>query len=301
MRLTPLVLALICSSAAGDKLAKAKAQAAALEYSTALRAAREALEAGDASPDETAAIHAFTGELAAALGDRDLARAEFSRALTLNPRLELPNASPRIRDALADARKRVSGAGLDVEAKSTRAADGSVSTVVVWTGDAFSLAAAARVYVEFNGTWVPVPDPKKWTCLEPCRWWAAAVDTHGNQLARAGRPEAPFVVAPVPNAKVVEALPPAAPAAAVTTSRPWYQRPGPYFTALAVVSAGLAAYFGATFAASQRALFEIEANRSQHYMSEAVGLDTSRKLNYGFMFGAIGLSVVAAAVAVFTW
>jgi tetratricopeptide (TPR) repeat protein len=297
--LTPLVLALICSSVAGDKLAKAKAQAAALEYATALRAAREALEAGDANPDETAAIHAFTGELAAALGDRDLARAEFSRALTLNPKLELPGASPRIRDALADARKRVSGAGLDVEAKSTRAADGSVSTVVSWTGDAFSLAAAARVYVEFNGTWVPVPDPKKWTCLEPCRWWAAAVDAHGNQLARAGRPDEPFVVPPLANVAVAQE-PAAAPVAMVTT-RPWYQRAGPYFTALAVVSAGLAAYFGATFAANQQRLLQVEANRSQHYLSEAVALDASRKLNYGFMFGAIGLSVVAAAVAVFTW
>lgn len=296
------MLALICSSAAGDKLARARAQAASLEFATALGFAREALEAGDAEPQETAAIHAFTGELAAALGDRDLARAEFSRALTLNPKLELPGASPRIRDALSDARKQVTGKPVVVSAKSARAADGSVSTAVTWTGDAYSLAAAGRVFVEFNGKWVAVEDPKRWTCLEPCRWWAAAVDVHGNQLARSGAPDAPFVMPPAPKPSGVSAVPVSgAPEPVATSSRPWFRRAGPYLTALAVVFGGLAAFFGAQFAADQSRLVAIEQDRSMHLMSDALALDASRRTNRILMFGAIGAAGLAAVVAVFTW
>ena len=296
------MLALICSSAAGDKLAKAKAQAASLEFATALGFAREALEAGDAEPQETAAIHAFTGELAAALGDRDLARAEFSRALTLNPTLEIPGASPRIRDALGDARKQVTGKPIVVSAKSTRADDGSVSTVITWTGDAYSLATAGRVFVEFNGKWVAVDDPKRWTCLEPCRWWAAAVDVHGNRLARSGSPAAPFVVPPAASAVAAAPLPLAPePAPVVTSARPWFRRAGPYLTAVAVVFGGLAAFFGAQFAADQSRLVAIEQNRSMHLMSDALALDASRQRNRILMFGAIGAAGLAAVVAVFTW
>lgn len=294
--MAPLVVALICASAAGDKLSKAKAQAAALEYTTALRLAREALDAGDADPAQTAAIHAFTGELAAALGDRELARAELGRALTLNPALEIPGAPPRIRDALADARKQVTGRPFAVNASSVRLPDGAVASTVSWDGDPYSLGAGSRVYVEFNGKWVAVSDVKRWTCVEPCRWWAAVIDKSGNELARWGGPAAPFTVAAPTAAAAVAAAP-----AEVSARSPWYRRAGPYLTAGAVVAAALGAYFAVSYSSQQSRLIALEADRSMHTMADAIALDGGRKRDYGLMFGMFGVAAALAVMAVFTW
>jgi hypothetical protein len=290
---------LICASAAADSLAEARRQAAELDFTVALGTVRAALEAGDAEPRETTAIHAFTGELAAALGDRELARAEFGRALELDPSFDLPGASPRIGEPLSEARKQVASKALTVSVSSTQASDGMISTSVSWAGDFFSLAAAGRVWVDRAGQWVAVEDPKRWACTDPCRYWAAAVDGHGNQLARAGGPDAPLTLTLLGSA--VAATTSAQPQGVVTAERRWFERAGPYLVASALVFVGLAVGFGVRFQQEQAALLDVEAHRAQHTMAEALALDSGRQRDQLLMFGALAFAGAIAVVGAFTW
>jgi hypothetical protein len=297
-----LVALLAQGSRAADTLAKAKAQLTSLDYPLALRTAREALEQGDATPAETAAIHALTGELAAAVGERDLAKAEFSRALLLNPAYDAPpNASPRIREPLNEARKAVDTQALAVSATSLGNAEGRVTTRVEINGDLFSLVTGVRLYVSRGGTFRAEPVVPSaelvWTCTSgACPHYVAAVDKSGNQLARAGTPEAPLAVlglvpqtAPAPAAAIAEA-----PAS-------WYTRPGPYLALVAAAAAGLAVFFGVSFSNEQSALVSLELDRAGHTMAEALSLDSSRRRDQILLFVSLGAAVAGAAASAFTW
>jgi hypothetical protein len=302
-----LLLAVLQAAAASpaDTLAKARAEAKSLEFGAALSMAHEALEAGGADPKLTAQIHAFTGEMAAALGDRDLAKSEFARALELDPNLLLDaSASPRIREPFEDARSHGGQRALTVQVTSARDANGKITSDVTTAGDVLSMVAGFELEFESNGRFSPVKWPstsprREWECQGPCRYFVVALDKFGNQLASAGDRAAPLTpVSLVP--QVAEVLPPAEAVSAAPAS-PWYTHAGPYLAAGAVVLAALAVFFGAQFDSEQRQLTTVVAQRSSHLMSEATSLDSSRQRDHTLLFVTSIAAVLAAGGAVFTW
>jgi len=306
---TVLLLAVLQAAPAGpaDTLAKARAQAKAMEFGAALATAHEALEAGGADPRLTAQIHSFSGELAAALGDRELARSEFARALELDPHLSLePSASPRIREPFDEARTQAGERALALQVVSAIDGDGKVTTTLTASGDVLSMVAGFDLELESNGRFAPLPWPSsaprhEWSCKSPCRYFVVALDKFGNQLALAGsrvEPLQPVALVPPPASPPVPA-----PAVAVPNApeSPWYTHAGPYLAAGAVVLAALAVFFGLQFDSEQRQLISLEAQRSLHLMSEASSLDASRQRDHTLLFVTAVAAALASAGAIFTW
>jgi len=306
-----LLFAMLQVSAAdpAGTLAKARAQAKSLEFGAALATSHEALEAGGADPKLTAQIHAFSGEMAAALGDRELARSEFARALELDPKLELEaSASPRIREPFEEARTQGGQRGLTLQATSAGGADGKVTTQVSTTGDVLSMVARLELELEMHQRFSALPgawngQQREWDCPSgSCRYYVVAFDKFGNQLAQAGGVASPLL-SPARLVPAAEPAPAPVPEASATAApeSPWYTHAGPYLAAGAVVLAGLAVFFGVQFDSEQRQLISLEADRSSHLMSEATSLDASRQRDHTLLFVTGIAAALAAGGAFFTW
>jgi hypothetical protein len=288
-------------SKAGEKLARARATAGSLEFTSALRGAQEALEAGDASVEETASIHALIGELAAAIGDRDLARSEFSRALVLQPQFDLPSASPRIREPLVEARKQVAKRRLTLSALSVRGADGRVISDLTVAGDLFSLVQSIRVTAKgIRQAGAPSSLHLEWSCTdESCPHTLAALDNFGNELGVVGTASAPLRVRLRP--ELVPGVTSNEPIALQAAPAKWYARATTWLIAVTGVLLVVGTWAAVAFDQDQRRLVAIEANRPAFMLSDALNADSARLRDRGLMIGAFSASAVSAGLAIFAW
>jgi hypothetical protein len=122
--------ALLAAPALADGASTSSALAAAehayqdVDFPAAREQAQRALEAGEASPEQTARLHVLLGISAAALGDTDDAKQHFIAALAVNPALRLDrNLSPKIRGPYLEAQGYWSASGERLALRATRAGD----------------------------------------------------------------------------------------------------------------------------------------------------------------------------------
>src|SRR5688572_33082768 len=103
--LAVLALALIEGTArADDALARARRAVATSDYVAARTELAAVRDAGDHSPDDTAAIYRLTGIVEAALGNSDAATTAFIQLLALTPGATMSaGTSPKIRQPFDDA------------------------------------------------------------------------------------------------------------------------------------------------------------------------------------------------------
>jgi hypothetical protein len=117
LALVALGLSLSAPAFAAEKHANAGLAAAerayqAVDFPGTREQAQHTLEAGGATPQQTARLHVLLGISAAALGDVDDAKQHFVAALAVDPRLRLDKSlSPKIRDPYLEARGYWSAAG----------------------------------------------------------------------------------------------------------------------------------------------------------------------------------------------
>ncbi len=280
---------------AEPSLERAQALATQLDYPGALAQAQGALQRGRAAPEDTLALHTFIAQMAAAVGQQDVAVDAFRAVLSLAPEYQLPaGASPKLTRPLALAREKTFGQRLEVSVRSRAAGPGQVETEVRVLKDPAALVAAARLYASDAGrfsakvTLVPGKAGQTWPCAAaPCAHFVALVDRYGNEVARLG---SPFLPLPVEGVEAV----------AVTPAKPWV-RPATVLAAAAVVAAGVAVGFGARYAQTDRALADIEANRANARYAPAAAVDADRRQAYVLMWVGAGLAVGSGGAAALTW
>lgn len=279
---------------AEEGLGAARAAQRELEYPRALRLAQQALQAGDATPDQTWQLHALIGELAAANDLPDLAVESFIKALVLRPSLTLPlDVSPKVFEPFEVAKQKAAGVRLQAVVHSPRSKDGEVRTRVEVAGDLALLVSSGEVRVLRAGgeaDAVPLaragPLTARWQCpAAPCPHYVALRDVAGNELLWAGSPAAPLFTEGPPPAPVAEA---------------WFKKPVPYLGAGAALAAA-SVYFGFTAQAQQAALKRVASDPGAHTLEEARALDASRRGNHALMWVSLGLTGAAGAAAIAVW
>jgi len=227
-----------------DLVAKAKAEMAQLDYDAAIALLEQAEATGQNQPADMAEIFRATAESHAAMGRGAAAETAFRRLLALVPTFELPaGSSPKLTGPFSAARDFLAGRSITVECR--RAADGAASLVV--KSDPVDLVAGARLLGRHGGTIgedakgqgrVALVAPGG-TSPAAC----AALDQHGNVLARADLTEAPAesapaqVTAPPSGGEVVSSAP------AERGERPLYARWWVY-AGLGAAAGGVAIYYG---------------------------------------------------------
>jgi tetratricopeptide (TPR) repeat protein len=240
----------------GELVTKAKAEMAQLNYDAAIALLEQAEASGQNQPDDMAAIFRATAESHAAMGRGDAAETAFRRLLALDPSIDLPaGSSPKLTGPFNAARDFLAGRRLAVECR--RGADGAASLVV--KSDPVDLVAGARLLTADGGAIgedakgqgrvaLAVPGG---TSPAAC----AALDRHGNALARADLADAPAQ-------DVSEAG--AAPAGGTVVSagpaergdRPLYARWWLY-AGLGAAAGGVALYYGLKMKSAEDDLAEL--------------------------------------------
>jgi hypothetical protein len=284
-------------------LQRAREAQRAVHYEAALRAARSALEVGDATPEQLWEIHALLGELSATMGDGANAVRHFEAALALNPSYQLaPGASPRLTEPLAQAR-RGSARAVGATADSTRTGS-TVKTSVRVENDDLHLVQAGRLTLGL-GESISMEKSRDgyaatWTCSTPeCHAVARLMDEWGNGVLTVEETVGPALAPPTPEAS------PAAPVrpelSATAHGRRWYQRSGPWLVAAGAGLIATSSYFAAKAAADHQALMTENANRAQFTYPAAQSLQSSVNREQAYMWVGFGAAAACGIAAAFTW
>ncbi|MBK7862433.1 MAG: hypothetical protein IPJ65_28250 [Archangiaceae bacterium] len=293
-----LVAVVACASrvsagVATERLTKARAAAAEVQYQAALRLAAQAMEAGDASVEEVWQLHVLEAELWAATGDAAAATRAFAAALALHPDYRpAADVSPRILEPYERARADFKGP-LAASTAQRRVDDARVSLTVRVVHDALGLVQIVRlgsVAAQRSST-----DRDAYSgevaCAGSCTLNVALVDEWGNTL------HGEVVTLEVG----VAAAPAQAVAPEVAARAPFYRRPGLYLAIAAVASLAAGAYFGAHAFSEQQRLVALNADRGSGFYADALGLEASRKTSYAIMWVGLGVGVLAGVGAGLLW
>lgn len=180
-----------------------------VDFPATREAAQHALEAGGATPEQTARLHVLLGISAAALGDADDAKQHFTAALAVSPELKLDKSlSPKIRDPYLQAQGYWSAAGERLALHANPSGDGN--HLVVQLRDPASLVAKLALDVNLVGSADRTSlalDPNataRFTVPAKLRghdyeYVLRALDRYGNVLAELGSDADPTLVhAPAP-------------------------------------------------------------------------------------------------------
>ena len=204
-RALPLMLALAFVTGAGgapalaqdSDLAEAKAEMAKLDYDAAIALLEQAEKSGKNQPADMVEIYRAMAESHAAMGRTDAAETAFRRLLALDPSIELPaGSSPKLIGPFTGAREFLARRRIAVECRRSAA---DAATLVVQS-DPVDLVAGARLV---TGDGRAVGDDARGqgrvalaipggTSPAGC----AALDRHGNVLARADLSATPEEAAP---------------------------------------------------------------------------------------------------------
>ena len=228
----------------GDLVTKAKAEMAQLNYDAAIALLEQAEASGQNQPADMAEIYRATAESHAAMGRGDSAETAFRRLLALDPSIELPaGSSPKLTGPFTAARDFLAGRRIAVECR--KGADGAASLIV--KSDPVDLVAGARLLTGDGGAIGEDVKGQARIALAAPRGTrpaaCAALDGHGNVLARADLTDAPADSAPTDVAggtgggEVVSTAP------AERGERPIYARWWLY-AGLGAAAGGVALYYG---------------------------------------------------------
>jgi hypothetical protein len=290
-----LIGAVLTSADGPASLAAAREASDRLDLVQAMRLAQGVLGQGEARADETLEIHRFLAELAASMGQNELAVREFGIALELDPTIRLgADASPRIRLPF-DAASRDVGPGLSADVRTERRGSGRFETTVRVSGDRLKLVQRATVLS--TGGSFPVGTEGKvriWSCTEPCPWRVALLDAAGNQLWLSGEHDG------APPAQASDAA--AAPAESLPSvdERPALHRPLPWVV-LAAVFAVAAVASGIAFGIQQGRVQSMLANKGDWLLSEAQSAEALREAELGCMISSAVLAAGSSLGVAFTW
>ncbi len=249
-RALPLLLALALGAGGGpahaqnaDLMAKARAEMAKLDYDAAIALLEQAEASGKNRPADMVEIYRAMAESHAAMGRSDAAETAFRRLLALDPSVELPaGSSPKLTGPYAGARDFLAKRRIAVECR--RAADGA--TLVVQS-DPVDLVAGARLLTAGDGSiGKDVRGQGRIALAIPggaAAAGCAALDRHGNVLARvdlAAAPEdaAPDAAAPPPTGGTVADTAPGDDRARPIYARWWL------YAGLGAAAGGVALYYG---------------------------------------------------------
>ena len=252
-RALPLMLALAFVTGAGcapalaqdSDLAEAKAEMAKLDYDAAIALLEQAEKSGKNQPADMVEIYRAMAESHAAMGRTDAAETAFRRLLALDPSIELPaGSSPKLIGPFTGAREFLARRRIAVECRRSAA---DAATLVVQS-DPVDLVAGARLV---TGDGRAVGDDARGqgrvalaipggTSPAGC----AALDRHGNVLARADLSATPEEAAPEEDAAG------AASGGTVVTTAPADDRSRPIvarwwlYAGLGAAAGGVALYYG---------------------------------------------------------
>lgn len=168
-----------------------------LRYDDALSTLDKALSSGTNSPAQTARIYLLLGEVHASMGEDDKSIEAFSRALVIDPSIELRKGlSPKIREPFGDARRKMRGKQIEIAHRVLKRAKPTVAVVVV--SDPLGMVVGARLaYTTGDGEQrsvaaggkdrvdLELPDGVKGFVV-------GAIDEHGNRLAAIGSVDQPL-------------------------------------------------------------------------------------------------------------
>ena len=298
-----LVLVLVAGPAAadggGDLLEQARERIAELDYDGAIPLLEQAEAAGDSDRAGLIEIVRSLAEAHAALGRADAAETAFRRLLALEPAAELPaGSSPKLTAPFTAAREFLGGRSLSVQCRRERDA----ATLIV-RGDPLDMVAGARLLgpsgerhsgvddVTGHGR-IPIPLPPAHVAAA-----CAALDQHGNELARTELLATAPAAAPDPVAPAPVLTAPAADRPARPIYARWW-----LWGAAAGVSAGVAAYYGLEVASARDDLDALHAATMEegHTVTyadalavEERGRDAARNANI-----ALGVTAALSAVSV---
>ena len=177
-----------------DLIAKAKAEMAQLNYDAAIALLEQAEMNGGNQPAEVVEIYRAIAESHAAMGRTDAAETNFRRVLAVDPSVELPaGSSPKLTGPFTAAREFLAKRRLAVEC---RRGEGNTATLVVLS-DPVDLVAGARMVTADGGRVSgseSVSGQGRIALTIPANSAAAgcaALDRHGNVLARADLTDPP--------------------------------------------------------------------------------------------------------------
>ncbi len=189
---------------AGAALAAAEHAYQDVDFPTTRAEAERALEAGQATREQTARLHVLLGISAAALADTEDAKQHFIAALAVDPTLRLDkNLSPKIRDPYLEAQGYWSAAGERLALRAAAASD--AAHLVIRLHDPASLVSKLELRIG------PVGDRERALfTLEPAtvtrfavpaglrerdyEYVLRALDRYGNVLSERGSDADPEVV-----------------------------------------------------------------------------------------------------------
>jgi hypothetical protein len=296
-----VIAAVLCVAApaqaqdAASLIARARSEIDGLRYDVAQATLNQALEAGGADRDQLITLYRLGGEVAGALDQAKAAEAAFTRALVLDPSLQLDaGVSPKISEPFARA-KQVARRHGALAARDSRSGD---QLVVEVTSDALKMVARARAYLQpetgvaetriLDGT-------RRWQVQLPAgvrSWSLSLLDARGNQL---------LVLRGTVEPAAVPVQPPPVDRPAAAGGPAWYAR---WFT-WAGVAVGFAVAGTATglWANSiEQDLAALNMNSSSHDFTEARALERKGRrvaLTSNLCFGAAGAAAVVAGVLFF--
>ena len=298
---------------AGNLLAKAARARADLELGAALELSQRALKQGDASVDETFALHTLCAEAAAGLGKRELATDQFLRALLLRPDDMLPRGvSPKILAPFTEAKRRLAGRVLGVKPVLQALTPPRWSVVVRVTGDAVGLVQRGVLFVTSEQQGDPFePHPltragglsAEWNCaLDTCPYFVVLQDADGNALKFLGDPATPLLavrltpVSPrvVPSAEHVMRVQDA-------PARAFFRTPRPYLLGAAILAASAGAVFYARFDSEQKQLLRAQEDRARQRYGASVTLDALRQRDHALMWTGFGVATALGAATIVFW
>lgn len=285
-------------------LEEARRAADAFDLESARAKAERALRSGQAGPELAFRIHALLGEVLASMGRSDEARGAFACALELSPGFEFPpQTSPKLLEPLSRAREQLSGASLRAAVSAVRRGERASAQLRV-EGDVLGLVQSVRLWVASAGGPRPSPEASakgaSWDCEDArCAHAVALVDAYGNELWRAGAPDALREVEPALDASpppAAEVLRPAPEPRSSFLSRPW-----PWLGAAAACAAA-GVLLAIQVHRDEDRMASLLAARSGHGFAELEALDRSRRTARGAAVGAAAASAGFGAVgAVLVW
>jgi hypothetical protein len=301
------------ASRAGDALLSAQKSSQGARYVEAIRQAEQALQFGDATPDQLWQIHALLGELFATVGDLPKAVLHFETALELHPEYQLADGvSPRLAAPFAQAR-RSTPAALRIDLLSHVEGARAVTSVSVSaderhvvqngrlvssTGEVTSLFKSKDAPF-YSASW-PCPHP-------PCQATGLLLDEWGNTVRSLDVVAGASLSAPrAAEAAVTKMEAPrlelAAPAPTPTPPRrAWYERPGPWLAAAGVALAVTGGYFAARAGSDHAQLVTENGNRPQYTYVQAASLQSRLSREQAYMWVGFGAAAACTVGAVFTW
>jgi tetratricopeptide (TPR) repeat protein len=271
-RALPLMLALAVVIGAGGRpalaqdgdLAKAKAEMAKLDYDAAIALLEKAEASGKNQPADMIEIYRAMAESHAAMGRSDAAETAFRRLLALDPSIELPaGSSPKLTGPFTGAREFLARRRIAVECRRSAA---DAATLVVQS-DPVDLVAGARLV---TGDGRAVGDDARGrgrvalavpggTSPAGC----AALDRHGNVLARVDLSATPEEAAPDDSAGGSET------GGGVVSTAPTDDRTRPIYArwwvyaGLGAAAGGVALYYGLKVKQAEDDLEELQQQTMQ--------------------------------------